>query len=196
MWIGHSQQSQIDQIAQKAKLSQLYLRPNIVLLHAGTNDLNLSPPIDPDHAPERLGALIDQLVADGPDAVILVAQIINAANAQTESLIQKYNDAIPGVVAQRAKNHKVAVVECVAYKLPTLPTAYTQRTLATEKWRISGYKPLRMLPTRAGSKHLRAPSQILVPKVVIRTATVLRHHTGCPLLATIRSLPEWATTAT
>lgn len=72
----------------------------------------MSPPIDPDHAPDRLGALIDQLIKYGADGtVILVAQIINAANAQTESLIQKYNDAIPGVVAQRANNHHVAVVD-------------------------------------------------------------------------------------
>ena len=48
IYIGHAlllrqctQLSQIDQIAQKAKLTQLYLRPNIILLHAGTNDLNM-----------------------------------------------------------------------------------------------------------------------------------------------------------
>lgn len=74
--------------------------------------MNLSPPIDPDHAPDRLGALIDQLIQYGPDGtVILVAQIINAANGQTQSLIDKYNDAIPGLVAQRAVNHHVAVVD-------------------------------------------------------------------------------------
>ncbi|KAL8942644.1 MAG: hypothetical protein Q9216_001557 [Gyalolechia sp. 2 TL-2023] len=101
----------IDQIAVKAKDSQHYLRPNIILLHAGTNDLNSAPPIDPDHAPDRLGALIDQLADISPEPVILVAQIINAKNAQTESLIQKYNEAIPRVVAQRAKTHKVAVVD-------------------------------------------------------------------------------------
>ena len=76
--------------------------------------------MDPVHAPDRLGALIDQLIADGPDAVILVAQIINAANAQTESLIRKYNDAIPGVVALRAKSHKVAVVDMQSVKASDL----------------------------------------------------------------------------
>ncbi|KAL8689816.1 MAG: hypothetical protein Q9224_004554, partial [Gallowayella concinna] len=105
-------QMQISQIAAQAKLVQHSLDPNIVLLHAGTNDLNESPAIDPSHAPDRLGALIDQIIADGPDAVVLVAQIINAANANTESLIQKYNNAIPGVVSQRAKaGHKVMVVD-------------------------------------------------------------------------------------
>lgn len=59
-----------------------------------------------------MGALIDQLIADGPDAVILVAQIINAANANTESLIQSFNNAVPRIVSQRAnKGHKVMVVD-------------------------------------------------------------------------------------
>ncbi|KAL8949205.1 MAG: hypothetical protein Q9222_004668 [Ikaeria aurantiellina] len=102
----------IDQIAQKAQQYQRGLDPNIILLHAGTNDLNMSPPLDPDHAPDRLGAMIDQLIATGPDAAILVAQIINNANAQTEALVQKYNNAIPGVVSQRANaGHKVMVVD-------------------------------------------------------------------------------------
>ncbi|KAL9019778.1 MAG: hypothetical protein Q9185_002922 [Variospora sp. 1 TL-2023] len=102
----------INQIAEKAKLTQAFLRPNIVLVHAGTNDLNMGPPIDPDHAPDRLGALVDQLISYGPeDTVILVAQIIDAANAKTRALIRKYNDAIPGMVAQRAANNHVAVVD-------------------------------------------------------------------------------------
>ncbi|KAL8974023.1 MAG: hypothetical protein Q9197_001743 [Variospora fuerteventurae] len=102
----------INQIAKKAKLTQAFLRPNIVLVHAGTNDLNMGPPIDPDHAPDRLGALVDHLISYGPeDTVILVAQIIDAANAKTRALIRKYNDAIPGMVAQRAANNHVAVVD-------------------------------------------------------------------------------------
>ncbi|KAL9059935.1 MAG: hypothetical protein Q9206_001254 [Seirophora lacunosa] len=101
----------INQIAEKARLSQFFLRPNIILVHAGTNDLNSGPPIDPDHAPDRLGALVDQLISyAAKDTVILVAQIIKAANAKTQSLIEKYNDAIPGVVARRAGNNHVAVV--------------------------------------------------------------------------------------
>ncbi|KAL8833080.1 MAG: hypothetical protein Q9170_004513 [Blastenia crenularia] len=98
-----SQPRQIERIADKAKLSQKSLDPNIILLHAGTNDLNMSPPIDPEHAPDRLGALIDQLILDSPDAAILVAQIIHAANAKTEALIQIYDVDIARVVVRRAK---------------------------------------------------------------------------------------------
>lgn len=91
-------------------LSVANFRPNIVLLHAGTNDLNMGPPIDPDHAPDRLGRLIDNLISFGNnDSVIFVAQIIGVSNGQTQSLIQKYNDAIPSVMAKR--KHHIAVVD-------------------------------------------------------------------------------------
>ncbi|KAL8819440.1 MAG: hypothetical protein Q9223_002123 [Gallowayella weberi] len=104
--------TQIDKIEDKSSLSVAYFRPNIILVHAGTNDMNLNPPVDPDHAPDRLGKLIDNLISFGtPDSLILVAQIIGASNGQTNSLIQKYNEAVPAVVAKRATNHKVAVVD-------------------------------------------------------------------------------------
>lgn len=86
-------------------------RPNIILLHAGTNDFNLIPPIDPAGAPNRLGTLIDNLISFGnKDSVILVAQIIDVTNGEAKSLIQKYNDAIPSIVAKRSKHH-IAVVD-------------------------------------------------------------------------------------
>ncbi|KAL8676965.1 MAG: hypothetical protein Q9186_006574 [Xanthomendoza sp. 1 TL-2023] len=107
-WNGYT----IDKIEDKSSLSVAYFKPNIILVHAGTNDMNLNPPVDPEHAPDRLGRLIDNLIGFGTaDSLILVAQIIGASNGQTNSLIQKYNEAIPAVVAKRATNHKVAVVD-------------------------------------------------------------------------------------
>ncbi|KAL8773359.1 MAG: hypothetical protein Q9209_001753 [Squamulea sp. 1 TL-2023] len=102
----------IDQILDKAVLPVANFRPNIILVHAGTNDLNMDPPVDPDQAPDRLGELIDNLISFGnKESVILVAQIIDASNGQTQSRIQKYNDAIPDIVAKRSVNHHVAVVD-------------------------------------------------------------------------------------
>ena len=87
-------------------------QPNIVLLHAGTNDLGMSPPTDPyDEAPQRLGALIDTVLAAVPNAVVLVAQIINSGNADTEARILTYNNQIPGLVQDRVNaGHHVEVV--------------------------------------------------------------------------------------
>ncbi|KAL8635487.1 MAG: hypothetical protein Q9228_007023, partial [Teloschistes exilis] len=107
---GGTMQDGIQQIGTKAKASEHYLDPNFVLVHVGTNDLNI--PMDPDHAPDRLSALLDQLISDGSDPVILVAQIINCANQATEARIQKFNEAVLGIVDQRAKaGHNVMVID-------------------------------------------------------------------------------------
>ncbi|KAL3470226.1 hypothetical protein BJX99DRAFT_264439 [Aspergillus californicus] len=88
----------------------LDMRPNVVLLHAGTNDMN--NPTDPDTAPDRLGALIDKIITTCPDAAILVAKIIPAANADTMARITTYNSQIPDIVAARAdKGKQVMIVD-------------------------------------------------------------------------------------
>lgn len=75
--------------------------------------MNQDPPLLPyGEAPQRLGSLIDQCIRGSPDAAILVAQIINSATVATESRIKTYNEAVPGVVAQRADaGHHVMVVD-------------------------------------------------------------------------------------
>jgi lysophospholipase L1-like esterase len=99
----------IDEIASFATLS-LPEQPNIILVHAGTNDMNL--PLDPDTAPTRLGNLIDELLGTCPDALILVAQIIPSGTAATQSNIITYNAEIPDIVAARKENgSKVELVD-------------------------------------------------------------------------------------
>ncbi|OCK88387.1 carbohydrate esterase family 3 protein [Cenococcum geophilum 1.58] len=93
----------------------LAMRPNIILLHAGTNDLhNRPPPANESYAdaPARLGALVDELVERCPGAVVLVAQIISVASASAEARIRAFNEAVPGVVRERVeRGGKVAVVD-------------------------------------------------------------------------------------
>lgn len=83
-------------------------RPNVVLVHAGTNDMNR--PADPDTAPDRLGRMIDDIVAHVPDAVVVVATIVPASNATVQSRITKYNAAIPAVVQKRVDAGKKVVL--------------------------------------------------------------------------------------
>lgn len=86
------------------------MRPNIVLIHAGTNDMGR--PYEPDTAPDRLGNLIDEVISVCPDAVVLVAQIITIADSASNERRETYNAAIPGVVASRSNAGKhVAVVD-------------------------------------------------------------------------------------
>ncbi len=90
-------------IAQIATFTSAYAeRPNVVLLHAGTNDLNL--PSDPSTAPQRLDSLVGQLLGAMPDAVIVVARIIPSTNAGTSSLIPLFNNAITDLMATRVQN--------------------------------------------------------------------------------------------
>lgn len=79
----------------------------------GTNDMNPSVATEPmDQAPQRLGALIDQTIAQCPDATILVAQIINAADPTQEANTMTYDDAVPGIVQTRAAaGHHVLTVD-------------------------------------------------------------------------------------
>ncbi|HEY8924064.1 MAG TPA: SGNH/GDSL hydrolase family protein, partial [Polyangia bacterium] len=79
--------------------------PQIILLMIGTNDVNRN--IDVANAPTRLGALIDRIIADAPNALLVVAKITpwmddGGANA----IVQTYNDAITGVVQSRTTNGK------------------------------------------------------------------------------------------
>jgi lysophospholipase L1-like esterase len=100
-------------------------RPNVVLVHAGTNDLNapLEEGQDIADAPSRLGTLIDTVLATCPDALVLVAQIIPSQNETTEASIVTFNAAIPGVVAARfAKGSKVMVVDM--FTRLTIPDNY------------------------------------------------------------------------
>ncbi|KAK1564180.1 GDSL-like Lipase/Acylhydrolase [Colletotrichum navitas] len=91
-------------------------RPNIILLHAGTNDMNRNRIIsvegnDPAGAADRLGGLVDQMIAACPDATILVAQIINTCLANQEPATTQFQKLIPSVVDERrnAGHHVLAV---------------------------------------------------------------------------------------
>ena len=84
-------------------------RPNIILLHIGSNDLNTTHAVG--NTPQQLASLIDQIVAAEPDATLLVAQLIPSQYPATESAIEDYNAQIPAIVqARAAKGEHVAVV--------------------------------------------------------------------------------------
>jgi hypothetical protein len=103
----------INQIAGYANAS-LPLRPNLILLMAGTNDIN--DPVNASTAPHRLGLLIDELQRSCPDAVLLVAQLTPVANSVVEARIQVFNEAVPAVVERRVRaGGHILVVDMSAY---------------------------------------------------------------------------------
>lgn len=91
-------------------------RPNIILLHAGTNDMNPSSGVsteghDPAEAAVRLGTLIDKMFDKCPDATILVAMIISTTRPTQIPQTVQYQALIPGLVQTRyaAGKHIIAV---------------------------------------------------------------------------------------
>ncbi|KAL8688084.1 MAG: hypothetical protein Q9218_005918 [Villophora microphyllina] len=100
---GHSGAT-ISEIEGFASLS-LNDRPNVVLIHAGTNDLNSGSPKEPyATAPDRLDSLISKVLSVCPDATVLVAQIIHIRDAAADARVQTFNSRVPGLVAAQVAN--------------------------------------------------------------------------------------------
>ncbi len=86
----------IDEIAGFASCSVPRYQPNLITLHAGTNDMNQDYNLAT--APDRLGKLVNQALADSPHATVLVAQLIPTGKAGLQPRIDAYNAALPGMV--------------------------------------------------------------------------------------------------
>lgn len=97
---GHSGW-RIDQIDAKINGWMDTYKPNIVLLHVGTNDI--SQKYDLTNAPNRLGGLIDKICAKLPSGgKLYVAKIIPISYAD----VKNYNNQISQVVQNKASQGK------------------------------------------------------------------------------------------
>lgn len=90
----HSQYNIADLIDASLSTNQ----PDIIALMIGTNDVSRSHLTD---SADRLGHLLDQLIADAPSALIIVALITPTQSDDDNVFVRQYNDAIPAVVAAR-----------------------------------------------------------------------------------------------
>ena len=86
------------------------LRPNIVLLMAGTNDVRFN--FNLDTTLETLGKLVDRIVVRCPDAAVLVATITPLLEPPLEAKRVAYNSAVRSVVKARGEaGNQVALVD-------------------------------------------------------------------------------------
>jgi lysophospholipase L1-like esterase len=102
---GHSGWT-ISQITGVVPSPALDGKPDIILLHIGTNDIGSR---NPTAMAMRLETLVDKLAQNAPDALIVVAQI---TTARTDNDIRDaYNANIPAIVESRAAKgqHIIAV---------------------------------------------------------------------------------------
>jgi hypothetical protein len=68
--------------------------PNVVLIHAGTNDCGT---YGWENAHTRLGKLVDNVVGKWPGAAVVVAKIVPSTNANTQSNIKFFNSKVQGM---------------------------------------------------------------------------------------------------
>ncbi|THV52258.1 hypothetical protein BGAL_0084g00180 [Botrytis galanthina] len=103
----------ISQIAEYAKLS-LPEDPNLVLLMAGTNDMNNFDNVTT--APDRLSGLIDEITSAVPNVTLIVAQLTPASNNTVDAAMVEFNSKIPDIVAAKVSaGQKVSTVNMMDY---------------------------------------------------------------------------------
>lgn len=88
--------------------------PNVVLLHAGTNDLGELHGLPYEEAPDRLGQLMDTILETVPNVTLIVAKIVYSAEPRTDrgSRVDRFNAALPDIVEERvAKGFKVQLAD-------------------------------------------------------------------------------------
>ncbi len=108
---GHSGWT-IAQIAQAADAAVPATRPNVVVLHAGTNDMDRG---QQNGAAGRLDGLIDQILDDSPGTTFLVATLVPSTNRTTQARITAFNQEIRDLVRRRqSAGERVALVNMSA----------------------------------------------------------------------------------
>lgn len=122
------------------------------MLHAGTNDMNADAAIstegnDPEGASERLGALVDQIIAACPDAVILVAMIIDTCDLAQSPRTKQFQALIPGVVQKRLDDgHHVLAVDFTWYPTSQLRDCIHPTNEGYEKLGDLWYRAMVQIP--------------------------------------------------
>lgn len=150
----------ISQVAAKAELS-IPSKPNLVLLHVGTNDAVQN--VDIQHAGDRLGSLIDRLFDAIPGVTIVASTLLPNANPKTQANVKIYNGQIPGVVQKRQASGKHIVYvdfSTSTFSLSDLSSDGTHPTDAgyvkmAEVWYqgIAAAKGRGWLPTKVALEH-------------------------------------------
>ncbi|KAJ4484396.1 SGNH hydrolase-type esterase domain-containing protein [Lentinula edodes] len=88
----------IDQIA-SSRVPALEMVPEVVLLIAGTNDINYQE--DLANAPTRLMNLVDEIFSYSPDAAVIVSDIPLIVDDTLEPLVETYNSGVQMLLQQR-----------------------------------------------------------------------------------------------
>ena len=98
----------IDELSEQLDGWLATYRPDVVLLHAGTN--NITQGDSAGTTARKLSAMIDQIRTARPEAYIFVAQITHSRVPREAAVDRAYNRLIPGLVAQK-QDDRITVVD-------------------------------------------------------------------------------------
>ncbi|KAM7211861.1 hypothetical protein V8F06_012773 [Rhypophila decipiens] len=76
-------------------------KPNVVLIHAGTNNMDKGRDID--KAPELMESIIEQVFTGSPNAVVLLAPVIWADKPDMQARTDVFNEQLGGIIERRQK---------------------------------------------------------------------------------------------
>ena len=99
---GHSGKC-LAEIAEYWKLS-IASRPNLILLHAGTNNMDLE--VDLDRSPDLIASIIDDIHEEVPDATILVAPVIFANERRMNQNSAAFNKDLHEIIVERQRDDR------------------------------------------------------------------------------------------
>ncbi|KAG9249745.1 uncharacterized protein F5Z01DRAFT_631089, partial [Emericellopsis atlantica] len=80
----------VDQVEDRARGSCRVWLPNVVLINAGTNDANQN--FDVDRTGLRMQELINTIIAEVPDAVIVLSTLLPTNNQDAQARVNRIND--------------------------------------------------------------------------------------------------------
>jgi lysophospholipase L1-like esterase len=129
----------IDQLAARADGWLTRYQPQVVLLHAGTNNITMGE--DPTLVARKLSAFIDQIRLKAPDAHVFVSKIIDTAPATEVPANRSYNALIPAVVA--AKGGRVHLVDQSTVTGQSIYDHHHPNDFGYEKMAYSWYAAMR-----------------------------------------------------
>ena len=98
--------------------------PDMVLLMAGTNDINQNDSVD--KVIGELGELVDRIVTAGPDTHVLVASILpNTSSTNRQERTAEFSGRIEGEIVQPKANEGNNVSFVDIFNAPLIPSEFT-----------------------------------------------------------------------
>lgn len=151
-WVYHTTDMLRDRAA--PELFAAGARPNVVVLHAGTVNFVLAQNVT--EAPARLGALVDVVAQHNPAALVVVARLAPYHNATVDALVAAYNDALPALVAARARaGRRVVLASMHGLTVDLLPDGVHPAGVASRIMALRFYEAI----AEAGRQGLIVPAQ-------------------------------------